>query len=351
MHTNIIAKAFIPALRQKCLSNGGVSSVCLVSSLLLIVASLFSMPVHAQSDTRLTEARSLLTQNNTAAAETTIRSYLHENPNSADAHFLLAYTLFREKQAVDSLAEYTTAARYRKPGAEDLMAIGADYVLLNDNGDADRLFMQVTTIQPDNELAWYYLGRARFYENRYEDAIRDFEICQRLKPRDVSAETNLGLSYQELGRDIEAIAAYRQAIDWDKQADLHDGQPYLDMGILLRKERRTTESLNYLESAVELEPNNPDARFELAKTYEELHRYKEAEAQLRSVFLFAPDASSVHFILGRVLKAEGRVSEAEQEFAITSKLNGTHSTKSVINFNLSDSPSINAGTADTPAPK
>jgi tetratricopeptide (TPR) repeat protein len=352
VHANIAAKAIVAVVQPKGLPQiRCASSARIFLFSILTVATLFAVPVYAQSGTRLREARDLLTQHDEAGAETTIRSYLHENPDSADAHFLLAYTLFREKKATDSLAEYTAAARYRKPSADDLMAIGADYVLLNDNEDADRLFMQVTAIQPNNELAWYYLGRARFYENRFEDAVKVFDMCLRLKPHDVSAETNLGLAYQELGRDNDAIAAYRQAIDWDKQAAGRDGQPYLDMGLVLRTEQRVDESLNYLETAAEFEPNNPETHFELAKTYEALRKYKEAEAQLRIVLAIAPNASAVHYILGRILKTEGRASEAEQEFAVTSKLNGTHSTKEVTNFNFSDSPSIDAGAAASPTPK
>lgn len=352
VHANIIAKAFVAAFQPKGLPQiRCVWPARLFSFLTLLATALFSVPVHTQSDTRLREARNLLTQHDEAGAETTIRGYLHENPDSADAHFLLAYTLFREKKAADSLAEYTAAARFRKPSADDLMAIGADYVLLNDNEDADHLFMQVTAIQPNNELAWYYLGRARFYENRFEDAIKVFEMCLRLKPHDVSAETNLGLAYHGLGREDDAIAAYRQAINWDKQSAGRDGQPYLDMGLILREEQRIDESMGYLETALEFEPNNPETHFELAKTYETLHKYKDAEMQLRTVLAIAPNASAVHYILGRVLKAEGRAGEAEQEFAITSKLNGAHSTKEVTNFNFFDSPSTSSGAVASPTPK
>lgn len=350
MHSNMIADANIAALQPEGLPRlVRYSSRRLCLLLILLAALPFSMPVRAQSDQQLSEARSLLIQHDNAAAETAIRGYLRDHPDSADAHFLLGYTLFRQEKAADSLAEYTVAARYRKPGPDDLMTIGSDYVLLKDNQDADLLFMKVTSLQPGNELAWYYLGRARFYENRYDDAIKVFNLCLRLKPQDIPAETNLGLAYMELGRDADAIAAYQQAIDWEKQFSGHDGQPYLDMGLILRKEQRVDQSLPYLERSAELEQSNPEVHFELAKTYEDLHRYKEAEAQLRIVLTIAPNASAVHYILGHVLKAEGRISESNQEFATTSKLNGTHSTKDLANFNFFDLPPANAGASNGPA--
>lgn len=306
-----------------------------ILTFVLASALWFCGPIHAESDASLSQVRNLLLQHQNTSAEAEIRTYLSDHPDSADAHFLLAYTLFCEKKAADSLNEYTAAAKYRKPGPNDLMAIGADYVLLNDNEDADLLFLKVTILEPGNELAWYYLGRARFYEHHYDDAVKAFKTCLQLKPDDISAETNLGLAYKEQGDDQDAIAALQQAIEWDKESSGHDGQPYLDLGLILRKEQHIDQSLPYLESAARLESNNPETHFELAKTYEDLQRYADAEAQLRLVLAIAPDASAVHYILGRVLKAEGRLSEADQEFAVTSKLNGTHSTKEVTNFNFS----------------
>lgn len=316
-----------------------IASNCRSALLILAAIVLCCGLLRAQPDSGLSEARSLLARNDNSAAEAAIRGYLRVHPDSADAHFLLAYTLFREKKAADSLHEYTDAARYRKPGADDLMTIGADYVLLNDNEDADLLFLKVTKLQPENELAWYYLGRARFYENRYEDAIKVFTLCLQLKPKDVPAETNLGLAYFELDRTQDAASAYRQAIDWDTQSGDSDGQPYLDMGLLLRKEQRIQESLTYLQHAAQLEPNNPEAHFELAKTQEDLHRHADAESQLRAVLKLAPEASPVHYLLGRVLKAEGRLDESSAEFAVTSKLNGAHSSKDLTNFNFGQTPS------------
>lgn len=306
------------------------------NSLLTILAFWAVMPSLAQTDARLSEARTLLVQHDAAGAEKMARDYLKENASSAYGHFLLGYILFTEQKAEESLAEYTAGARYQKPSAADMMAVGADYVLLKDNEDADRLFKQVTDMEPQNELAWYYLGRARYYENRYDDAVKAFGMCLRLKPNDVPAETNLGLALKELGRDEEAKQAYLQAMEWEKASGGRDGQPYLDMGLILRREQKIEESRSYLQSAADLEPNNPETHFEFAKTLEDLKKYPEAEAQLRQVLSLDPHASAAHYILGRVLKAEGHLAEANAEFAETSRLNGSKSAKDVSNFNLSD---------------
>jgi tetratricopeptide (TPR) repeat protein len=173
----------------------------------------------------LTPIRSLVNHHQFPAAERDLRAYLSLHPDSAPAHFLLGYVLFSQQKPTESLAEYTAGARYAHPAPEDLMAVAADYVLLKDNEDADKWFSQVTTLEPRNALAWYYLGRTRFYEGRYDDSARIFLACLQLNPRDIRAETNLGLAYNELGRQADAIAAYQQAIQWASQAGDKDAQP------------------------------------------------------------------------------------------------------------------------------
>ena len=64
----------------------------------------------AQSDP-LSQARSLIDQGKVAESESILRGYLGSNPNSADAHFLLGYALFREQKAKDSLAELLIAGK------------------------------------------------------------------------------------------------------------------------------------------------------------------------------------------------------------------------------------------------
>jgi hypothetical protein len=57
--------------------------------------------------------------------------------NSADAHYLLAFCLFREDKPTPSLAEYTRAAALQTPTADQLRNVALDYVLADDYVDAE----------------------------------------------------------------------------------------------------------------------------------------------------------------------------------------------------------------------
>src|SRR5438105_15155245 len=103
-----------------------------------------------------------------------------------------------------SLEEFTAGAKYRTPSAADLKIVALDYVLLVDYPDADKWLTKMLEWAPDDSEGWYYLGRTKYNENRFAEAIRAFQQCLKLDPQNVKAEDNPGLSLAGLGRNEEA---------------------------------------------------------------------------------------------------------------------------------------------------
>jgi Flp pilus assembly protein TadD len=268
------------------------------------------------------------------AAKQDLQEYLTQHTDSADANFLLGYVLFSEKDPSRSLAEYTAGAHFRYPSPEDLMAVAADYIMLKDYSDADKWLTEVTRAQPENQLAWYYLGRTRYYESKFEDAASAFVVCLRLNPHDVRAETNLGLSYEGLQKDNEAISAYHTAILWQENSSTKVSDPYLDLGSLLLRKGEVKQSIEYLAQAEQLAPRNPKLHEELGRAYDQMHEEKDAQVELEKAIGLAPDAAALHFLLGRIYREEGLKEDAQREFARTSQLMGQRSAGEVPNYEI-----------------
>src|SRR5580704_17371927 len=157
------------------------------------------------------EARSLLDAGKISESESILRKYLAANPAAADAHFLLGYALFREQKATESLAEFTAGARYRHPKADELKTVASDYVMLGDYSDADKWFSQVTAERPEDADAWYLLGRTKYKESDYVQAISSFERALAMHPKYIEAENNIGLSWRELNDAEKAKSAFQDA--------------------------------------------------------------------------------------------------------------------------------------------
>lgn len=279
----------------------------------------------------LQSARALVAANRLNESEAMIRNFLSKTPQSAEAHFLLGYVLFREQRARESLAEFTAGAAIRRPNANELKTVASDYVLLKDFSDADKWFSEVTKENPNDADAWYLLGRTKYNENRFEEAISDFDRSLTLRPKHIPSENNLGLCFQGLNRQEEAQKAFQTAIDWQSGTPNPNPQPYLNLGVLFLYQNQIAKAVPYLEAAARFAPDNPRIHEELAKTYTAQNELLKAQQQLERAVLLSPDSSGLHFKLGQIYRRLGQNERAKQEFEICSKLNSTHSSKETPN--------------------
>src|SRR5262249_17323182 len=151
----------------------------------------------------------------------------------------LAAQKSREENAKASLAEYTEGAKYERPTASDLKIVALDYVLLGSYADASKWLERSVEENPKDAEAGYFLGSAKYSENRFEEAISAFKRCLALEPQNVKAMSNLGLSYAGLNRAADAQAAFLKAIDWQADAPKKSAEPYIDLGDLLIQQNRS----------------------------------------------------------------------------------------------------------------
>jgi tetratricopeptide (TPR) repeat protein len=302
-----------------------------------------------QEAPELQQARSLAQSGDAAQAETIARRFLQAHADSAEAHFLLGYILFRQIQtqagaksamrydvdaslahfndahARSSLAEFTEGAKYAKPSAFDLKIVAYDYVLLDDDADADKWMTRSLEWNPTDADGWYSLGRIKYTENRFEEAIHAFGECLKLDPKNSKAEDNLGLSYYGLGRAADAETAYKTAIGWQTNIGDKDPEPFIDLGTLYLEQNRPNDALPLLRQGTQIAPDDAKVHEKLGKTYSILEKLPEAQIELEKAVALAPEVASVHYMLGQVYRKEGMMDKAKAEFARTSALNGAHS--------------------------
>ncbi len=278
--------------------------------------------------------------------EAAIRDYLQAHAGSADAHFLLGFILFRQVQAKwleagkkdsealrynsgdlsgslvayrdakvkESLAEFTAGARHHVPNAFDLKIVGLDYVLLKDYIDADHWLTRSLQWDPRDAQAWYYLGRTKYSESQFPQAIEDFAQCLKLEPRNIQAENNVGLSYEALGQRDQAIQAFKNAIAWEEQSPTKDPEPFIELAHLYLGQNQPEKAVPYLSQSIAIFPRVSKAHETLGKAYSLLHRLPEAQTELEKAVALEPETASLHCMLGQIYRQERMVSEAKSEF-------------------------------------
>ena len=286
-------------------------------------AALFSKAEAASpgtTDALLYAGKSFVHLQNYAEAESAIRIYQVQHPDSEDALYLLGFVLHREGKLVESLETYTEAAARRTPLGDDLKIVGLNYVLLNDYGDAIKWLEKAVEIDPRNKDAWYYLGRAYYTESRLAAARKAFLIVLDLDPRDVKAENNLGLIFESEAKPDDAIEAYQKAIAWQEHAVHPSEQPYLNLGNLLLDLDRIDEAIPALNKALELAPNNAICHLKLGTAYLRRGQFKEAQQSLEKATQLDPENAAAHYQLGKLYKQIHAVDRAKAEFDRTAEL-------------------------------
>jgi Flp pilus assembly protein TadD len=266
-------------------------------------------------DVLLNKADLLIREGQLPAAETAVRDYLNQDPSSAAGHFKLGFVLFLEHKAADSLAAYTEGAKYSVPTAPDLKIVASDYVMLSDFTDADKWFSKLVEWTPKDPQAWYDLGRTKYNENRFEEAITAFHKALQFDPANVKAEDNLGLSLGALGRTDEAIAAYKRAIALQDNDPAKSPNPYLDYGSLLLESDQLEPALPLLNEALRLAPEDYRVHRELGKAYLHSNLPDKARTELEKAIDLEPNNAPLHFMLAQVYRKLGLPDKEKQELA------------------------------------
>ena len=270
----------------------------------------------------LTAAQSLMAAGSFKKAEGALRTYLVTAPRSGNAHYLLAYALLRQNKPKDSLEEYTRAAALQTPTAAQLREVGQDYLLLDDTADAGKWILRSIEMNGADPEGWYSLGRLRYTEQRFSDALDCFKRAIALAPKSVKVENNLGLAYEGLNRTDDAVIAYRQAIAWQEAGSPErlSEQPLLNLAIVLRHQGKLTEAQSLLLRAVSIAPEDPRIHEQLGQLYAEQANYEEAVKYLDTATRLDPEKSNLHFLLGQAYRHLGRQAEARTEFEAAARL-------------------------------
>jgi Flp pilus assembly protein TadD len=204
--------------------------------------------------------------------------------------------------------------------------VGAlDYIVLGNYTEADKWLTSAVEFNSKDADAWYYLGRAKYFEGSFAEAIVAYQRCTRISPTSARAKDGLGLTLEQLGRVDDAIQAFRDGIAAQASVRNSDPQLFIDLGALLVRQNRAQEALPYLHQALQLAPTDVAAHEQLGRAYMQLGQFENAQTQLQAAVTSDEQSPSLHLLLGQVYQREGLSERARQEFQRSSNLYGSHS--------------------------
>ena len=128
-------------------------------------------------------------------------------------------------------------------------------------------------IDPDFLPARNGIGKVFIVQQRYSEALAEFQQVVRLDPTFADAYNNMGIALSHLGMQAAALSAFQQATRLDP--GLVDAYRY--MGHELYRLGKYEEALAAFQQVTRLNPNHADAHSYVGSTLRQLGRNEEAQ--------------------------------------------------------------------------
>ncbi len=239
---------------------------------------------------------------------------MEQSPENLQALYWKSYVLF---QTGNYQASSAFASRYleRNPASGEARKIlGLDYFMLGRSALAEAELLQAGNLSPADSDVRYYLGRIQFERHNLPAALQSFQSAIALDPKSVRGFNHLGQTYEGLARFEDAGAAYRKAIELDRQQTKRSEWPYFNLGVLSLKEGRAEDAANWLREALERRPSWSEATVQLAAALGSANQFKEARQLLDDLLTADPKNAQAHYQLARLLVRMQFPDEARRHF-------------------------------------
>jgi len=180
---------------------------------------------------------------NGAAALGLLDHALATSPREPQAAALLGRYLVEAGRPEEAVKRLSGVTARETPDVDVLMALGAALAHAGRTEEGLRELTRARDIDPTNALAWLNLGTVHLMAGRLEDARAALGAALEREPTLSRAHTSLGVV---AARRQDAAAAI---LHWKRAVELNPGEydALFNLGTLLLKEGRRTEAVAYLD--------------------------------------------------------------------------------------------------------
>ena len=211
--------------------------------------------------------------------------------------------------------------------------LGLIAVSMNQSGVALPLFKSAIKVNPNIEQFWLSYIEALLAERQFENAKQALKKGKKkgVAKEKLKALTQKLVSVKAGNIPIQAPseAATQKLLNHYQNGQYGDAETlaisiteqfpghqfgWKVMGALLEKTGRKSEALNANQKAVQLEPEDAEAHYNLGNTLMGLGRLEEAEASYKQTIALKSDYAEARNNLGMTLQALGRLEEAEASY-------------------------------------
>lgn len=220
---------------------------------------------------------------------------LERDPNDHRLLAARAQVLFNMGKVKEAAYDITRAVELDPENLEYLLS-KSDIVFANGSiEEAYRTLESAERLAPDNIDVQLKLGEITFYSRDYDRSLRYLSTVTEREPNNRTALFMKGFIYKEKGDTASAVNLLRQVTD-----KFPDYAPaFEELGILYAT-RQNPLAVEYLGTAIQLEPNNTNALYALALFHQDAGNYDAAEALYRQLLDLNPNSADAWHNLGYI---------------------------------------------------
>src|SRR5882672_709135 len=222
----------------------------------------------------LDEAKRDIDKNEFEAAITPLQKVIAEQPDSAYAHFQLAYVYTALKKTSEARAEYERTIAIDPKMSEAHLDLG---ILLLDKDPAASVapLTKAAELLPAQSRPHFLLGIALERSGNASAAATAFENAAVLDPLDPNTLLHLGETYLALNRPANAEQKFRNAIERQPR------EPRALLGLARSlDQQKKPEATEAYEQYLAVQPADSGARARLVHLYLEQEKFDAADAEL-----------------------------------------------------------------------
>jgi len=223
----------------------------------------------------LDEAKRDIDKNEFESAIPPLQKVIAEQPDSAYAHFQLAYVFTALQKADEARGEYERAIAIDPKMAEAYLNLGILFIERDPASVAVPNLRKAVELLPAQSRPRYLLGVAQENAKDYSAAAESFEGAYRLDPHNLEPILHLANLYLRLQRPADAEKKFRNILE----AQPDNAQALLGVAECLAAQKKTDAAEAY-RSYLAVQPTDSAARARMVRLLVEQQQYDAALAEL-----------------------------------------------------------------------
>lgn len=230
-------------------------------------------------------------------------------------HYNLAVAHHEKHRLPEAIQEYRQAIRENPADPKPQFNLA---VIYQDQGrwdEAEKIYMELVRKHPDYAAAWVNLASIREQAGDREGAEKLYKRAVEATRDDAAPLSQYGFFLLRRDRPADAAECFWEALKREGSC----ANAYFGLGEIAEKSGDPAAAIRQYENAARRNPVDFEARLRAAQVATSLNDRSRAISHLQEAVALNPDRGDVFLLLGKLLREDGQMKEAEKAVEEASK--------------------------------